>query len=186
MKRFPGDPRGQVADLYRDVGPAVYRRCLRLLGNQATAEDATQDVFLKLLREADRLQDRTTLLPWVYRVASNHCLNLRRDAGEHGESPLGHDLQLLPGTYGDRPDAYPERQLARTVLARVDDQTRAIAVAVLVDGMDVAEVSGTLGISPRTVSKKLRRFIGDAREFLLAAGEGGPFTTKGRLETELG
>ena len=174
-----------MAELYRDVGPAVYRRCLRLLGNRATAEDATQEVFLKLLREADRLQDRTTLLPWVYRVASNHCLNLRRNAGEHGELPVGLDLQLLPGTHGDRPDAYPERQLARAVLARVDVETRAIAVAVLVDGMGLAEVSSTLGVSPRTVSKKLRRFIRDARKFLLAAGEGWPAPTRGRLEAEL-
>ena len=68
------DPRSQAARLSRELGPVVYRRCLRLLGDRAAAEDATQEVFVKLLRDMDRLKDRETVLPWVYRVAMNHCL----------------------------------------------------------------------------------------------------------------
>jgi len=49
------DPRSQAARLYRELGPVVYRRCLRLLGDRAAAEDATQEVFVKLLRDMDRL-----------------------------------------------------------------------------------------------------------------------------------
>jgi RNA polymerase sigma-70 factor (ECF subfamily) len=165
-----------VARLYLDVGPAVYRRCLRLLGNRAAAEDATQEVFLKFLGDVDRLQDRKTMLPWVYRVASNHCLNLRRDAAEHGKHAVGQDLDLLPGRQRDGPNAFPERQLAQAVLARFDAETQAVAVAVLVDGMDLEEVAAALGVSPRTVSKRLRRFIASAREFLAEVGEERPAT----------
>ena len=57
------DPRSQVTRLYRELGPVVYPRCLRLLGDRAAAEDATQEVFVKLLRDMDRLKDRGPSFP---------------------------------------------------------------------------------------------------------------------------
>src|ERR1700719_1415116 len=46
------DPRERVAELYRTYGPAIYRRCLRLVGDTEAARDATQEVFGKLMRDA--------------------------------------------------------------------------------------------------------------------------------------
>jgi RNA polymerase sigma-70 factor (ECF subfamily) len=89
---------------------------------------------------------------------------------------MGQDLDLLPGTSEDGRDAYPERALARSVLERFDVGTQAIAVAVFVEGMELEEIAAELGLSPRTVSKRLRRFIRDAREFLAEVGEERPAT----------
>ena len=164
------DPRSQVTRLYRELGPVVYRRCLRLLGDRAAAEDATQEVFVKLLRDMDRLKDRETVLPWVYRVAMNHCLNLRRDARRRGQDGMAEDLDVLPDAHAEGPDAYPDRQLAQAVLSRFDGETQAVAVGVLVDGMEHEEIAGALGISRRTVSRKLNRFMENARKFLARTG----------------
>ena len=166
------DPRSQVARLYRELGPVVYRRCLRLLGDRAAAEDATQEVFVKLMRDMDRLKDRETVLPWVYRVAMNHCLNVRRDARRRGQDELAEDLEIVPDAQGERPDAYPDRQLAQAVLARFDEETQAVAVGVLVDGMEHEEIAAVLGISRRTVSRKLVRFLENARKFVARTGPG--------------
>jgi RNA polymerase sigma-70 factor (ECF subfamily) len=138
------DPRSQVTRLYRELGPVVYRRCLRLLGDRAAAEDATQEVFL----------------------------NLRRDARRRGEDALAEDLDVVPDAHADRPDAYPDRQLAQAVLSRFDDETQAVAVGVLVDGMEHEEVAAVLGISRRTVSRKLARFIENSRKFIARTGTG--------------
>jgi DNA-directed RNA polymerase specialized sigma24 family protein len=124
--------------------------------------------------------------PWIYRVASNHCLNLRRDVAEHGNHTVGQDLDLLPGRQRDGPDAFPERALAQAVLERFDVETQAVAVAVLVDGMDLEEVAAALGVSTRSVSKKLRRFVAGARQFLIESGEVLPETAARRLEPKLG
>ncbi len=157
------DPREQAARLYREHGPAVYRRCLRLLGDREAARDATQEVFVKLVRDMKRLEGRETALPWIYRVATNHCLNLRRDAARRREEELEPALEVS----GRAPaDLYPERQLAQRVLSRFDETTRAVAVGVLVDGMEREEVAEALGISRRTVTRKLGRFLGNARKFL--------------------
>lgn len=152
----------QVASLYREYGPTVYRRCLRLLGDREAARDATQEVFVKVVRDIHKLEDRETALPWIYRVATNHCLNVLRDARRRGERPASDGLELAPAA----PDGAPERRLARQVLSRFDLQTQAIAVGVLVDGMEREQVAGLLGISRRTVHRKLTRFLDGARAWL--------------------
>lgn len=157
------DHRQEAARLYRDFGPVVYRRCLRLLRDREAARDATQEVFVRLVQDIGRFDDRERAIAWIYRVATNHCLNLLRDARRHGESPLDPDLELAPG---EARGAFPERRLAQEVLSRFDEATRAVAVGTFVDGMEREELAAALGISRRTVSRKLGRFLAQAREFL--------------------
>lgn len=156
------DARVRAADLFERYGPAVYRRCRRLLGDGEAARDATQEVFVQLVRNMRRLEDRETVLPWVYRVATNHCLNLRRARQRQGLSE-GVDLEVLPSAAST---SYPDRQLAAAVLSRFDPTTQAIAVGILVDGMEQQEAAAALGLSVRTVSRKLERFLVNARKYL--------------------
>lgn len=154
-----------IASLYQRYGPAVYRRCLGLLRNREAAQDATQEVFRKLLLEKERLEGRGDVLPWIWRVATNHCLNQRRNARRHGEEELIPDLTVSDGNPME--DAVPDRRLAQQVLERFDAETQAVAVGVLVDGMEHQEVADVLGISRRTVMRKLDRFLTNARKFVL-------------------
>jgi len=157
------DHREAAARLYRDYGPVVFRRCLRLLRNREAAQDATQEVFVRLVRNMERLEDRGGALPWIYRVTTNHCLNVLRNAGRRGEGALLVDLEA-----DDRPatEALPDRLLAQEILQRFDASTQAVVVGVFVDGMEREEVAATLGISKRTVSRKLERFLSSSRRFL--------------------
>jgi RNA polymerase sigma-70 factor (ECF subfamily) len=157
------DHRGRAAELYRQYGPTVYRRCLRLLKEPEAARDATQEVFVKLIRDMERLSERATVLPWIYRVATNHCLNLRRNATRRGDDAALPDLELADSTEASQ---YPDRALARQLLARFDESTQAVAVGVLVDGMEHEEVAAILGVSRRTVARRLERFLEVARRTL--------------------
>lgn len=157
------DQRGRAAELYREFGPTVYRRCLRILKDPEAAKDATQEVFMKLVRDMSKLEDRATVLPWIYRVATNHCLNHRRNASRRGEDAEMPDLELADSTPSD---SFPSRALAQQVLSQFDETTQTVAVGVLVDGMEHEEVAELLGISRRTVARKLERFLDSARVFL--------------------
>lgn len=147
----------RAAESYRQYGKPVYRCCLRILRDPDAARDATQDVFLRLVGEEERMADRVTLLPWLYRVARNHCLNLRRDR---------RDLPT-PEPEFDQADAFRdthlERSLAMRLLRRFDTSTQAVVVGVLVEGMDHQEVAAALGVSRITVARKLKRFLAVAR-----------------------
>jgi len=91
--------------------------CHHFVKDRARAEELAQDVFLKLHQAAPRYQPSARFKTFLFRIASNHCLNeLRR--GEHraprppaGEEPQ--DLDALPGGA-----ATPEEQAAGGALAR--------------------------------------------------------------------
>jgi len=114
------------------------------------------------MRDARKLESRDSALPWIYRVATNHCLNLRRNAARHGEEALPEFEMASPAS----PDAFDVRQLAQRLLERFDTQTQAVAIGVFVDGMEHEEVAQALGISRRTVARKLQRFLGNARKYV--------------------
>jgi RNA polymerase sigma-70 factor, ECF subfamily len=152
--------RDRIAELYRTWGPAIYRRCLRLLRDPEAARDATQEVFRKALASPEKLADPDVALPFIYRIATNHCLNERRNRGRRGETELV-DLDIA----SEHPDL-PQRRLVQRVLSRFDAKTQSIAVGVLVDGMEHEEVADALGISRKTVSRKLARFLENARKYL--------------------
>jgi len=157
------EARSRAAALYREYGPLVYRRCLRLLRDPEAAKDATQEVFMKLVRDMERLSDRETVLPWLYRVAMNHCLNLRRNQSRRGEDTSETELELPDGPVRE---SYPDRHLVQQVLSRFDQATQTVAVGVLVDGLEHEEVAEMLGVSRRTVARKLDRFLETARMFI--------------------
>jgi RNA polymerase sigma-70 factor, ECF subfamily len=119
---------------------------------------------MKLLREGSRLDDRETVLPWIYRASTNHCLNLKRNARRRATEAMEDELEVAASV---SPDLYPDRQLTQQVLSRFDEETRAVAVGVIVDGMEHQEVARALGISTRTVARKLDRFLDNARKFVV-------------------
>jgi RNA polymerase sigma-70 factor (ECF subfamily) len=157
------DHREAAARLYRDYGPAVFRRCLRLLHDREAAQDATQEVFMRLVKNMDRLAERGDALPWIYRVTTNHCLNVLRNSGRHAEDLLPVDLESV-----GRPaaEALPDRRLAQELLGRFDADTQAVVVGVYVDGMEREEVATALGISKRTVSRRLEKFLSSTRRLV--------------------
>ena len=166
MEATRGSRRARADELYRKYGSVVFRCCARLLRDPEEAKDATQDVFIKLLRNVDALEQDEHAVAWVYRVATNHCLNLRRDGAR--ERPLEPDVEVA----GDAQASYPDIHLARSILTRFDAQTRAIAVGVIVEEMDHEEVASSLGVSKRTVTRKLKRFFQHSRKFVARTDSG--------------
>src|SRR5438270_4475151 len=108
------------------------------------------------MRDVAKLEGRDTALPWIYRVATNYCLNVRRNAGRRGEEPMP-ELEMAEQESAGGMDGVPDRQTGQQVLSRFEGKTKAIAVAVFVDGMEQEEVAQVLGSSGGTVSRKLDR-----------------------------
>jgi RNA polymerase sigma-70 factor (ECF subfamily) len=148
---------------YRRWGGQIYRRCLKLLGDTAAAEDATQEVFVRLMRHVGRLTPDGGYLAWIYRVATNYCLNALRDGARLEVC----EPAALPDA-GDETFAgrFAARELTGRLLRRFDEETRSIAVLSLVDGMSRDEVAEVMGLSRKTVGKKLAHFVSSSQRYL--------------------
>jgi len=156
----------RVADLYRTYGPTIYWRCVRLLGDAAAAEDATQETFVRVHRHLARAPGDEQAIAWIWRIATNLCLNERRDAGRRAR-PVDELPVVRTGPLRD--ELHGDRDLARQVIARADARDRVIAWLYHVDGLDQDEVARVLDISRRTVVNRLQSFADDARKLVARA-----------------
>ena len=68
----------ELAELYEAHSRAIYYLALRMLGDPQKAEDATHDVFFKAFRKMDQFRGESSRRTWLYRIAINHCHNLRQ------------------------------------------------------------------------------------------------------------
>jgi len=162
-----------VARSYEQHAGAVYARCLRILRDRDAARDVTQEVFVRCFGHRFRLRDGGggELLAWLYRVATNLCLNLLRDRDlrrrAHRDVPP--PAPVAP--------AGPAARELRDRLDGLDRRTQEIVVYVYLDGMTHAEAARVAKVSDRTVRACLARFqqrgrqrFGNAPEPVLGEG----------------
>src|ERR1700746_2158328 len=63
--------------------------CYRILGQVQDAEDATQETLLSAWSALESFEERSTLRSWLYRIATNRCLNMLRDSGRRPSTATG-------------------------------------------------------------------------------------------------
>ena len=79
------------AGLYQTHNREIYYLALRLLGDPHKAEDATHDVFLKAYRKQNDFRGDSSWRTWLYRIAINHCSNLRQSWHNRNVIPNSED-----------------------------------------------------------------------------------------------
>lgn len=154
-----------IGALYRRYGDMVYGRCLSLLRNDADAIDATQEVFLKAHRYASSFEGRSKPSTWLYRIATNHCLNVIRSRKRRPEDPVEEIEDHRPPPVGDSVlDRLAGSQLVQVLLEGWDERTQQCVVYHYLDGMTHDEVGELLGISGAAVRKRLAKFRQQSQE----------------------
>ena len=154
----------RVTDLYRRYGPAIYARCRGLLADESAAEDATQETFLRVCRHLDKVPTEREGLFWIYRVATNYCLNQLRD--RKGQAAARRDLPELVEELGTSEARLVDRDLMWRLIARAGAKLRGVAWLYHVDGFEQEEIASILGLSRRTVAGRLAVFLSNSRKFI--------------------
>lgn len=155
-----GDVAG-LAVLYRAFGERVYRVCRSILGQAADAEDAAQEVFLRVFDKIKTFDGRSALGTWIYRVAVNHCLNLKQSwrrlprllLGEAEGSALA--LGLVDGSRNQR--AVDDRDAADALLSLLPTDQRAVLALREIEGLDYRSIAEVLDVPIGTVMSRLAR-----------------------------
>ncbi len=140
--------------------------CQRMLNDREEALDAAQEVFLKTYRKGSSLEQRGELYTWMYRVATNHCLNRLRRRKIVRFLPLVSDfreesIQIQPVDGAPRPDEVLEShqrwESTERMIADLPENQRAVLILAKFEGMSYRQIAETLGISEGAVESRLFR-----------------------------
>jgi RNA polymerase sigma-70 factor (ECF subfamily) len=154
----------------------VYNLCLRMLGSPQAAEDATQETFLSAYRNAGRLRG-TALRPWLFRIASNACIDelrrMRRRPHLSLDMPAPdaeREQSWEPPDPGEGPEPLAVRgelraALERELLRLQPDQRLAIILSDI-EGMSYEEIAASMASSVGTVKSRISRGRARLREAL--------------------
>ena len=172
--------------------PALTGHCYRMLGSSADAEDAVQETIVRAWRSLDRFEGRSSLRTWLYRIATNVCLDTLSDADRRfrpfEEGPAGtidgplesrertHWLEPIPDARAIPAEADPFeaaalRQSIRlafvAALQHLPPRQRAAVILTEVLGWSAAEVAECIDTSVPAVNSALQR----ARATLAKCGD---------------
>lgn len=172
-------------DLVRRYRRELHVHCYRILGSFDEAEDHVQEVLLRAWRARDGFQGRSSVRTWLYRVATNACLDtLRREARRAVPGPAGSGpsvatlpwvqpypdalLDELPASQpGPEAEAVRRETTSLAFLATIQllpPRQRAVLILRELAGWRAGEVAGLLGMSVPAVNSALQRARATLRE----------------------
>jgi RNA polymerase sigma-70 factor, ECF subfamily len=148
----------------------LYRWLLRLVGDEALAEDLLSDVFLDVWRQAAAFEARSSVSTWLLAIARHKALSARR---RRPDAELDERIAASVADPADDPEVVLQKKtradLLRHSLARLSPEHGEVIDLVYFHGKSVKEVAEIIGIATATVKtrmfyarKKLAEFVATA------------------------
>ena len=151
----------ELAELYRRYGFLLRRRCRTLLRDDAAADDALQEAFVKIMRGGAAVRQADEPLRWMYRVVDHCCFDALRRRRRSVETPADNEgATVHPAIQIELRDA------VQRLLGTLDRQEMLIAVLLFMDGMSQGEIAEEVGLSRVTVNRKVQAIRAQAEAWL--------------------
>ncbi|HEY5648074.1 MAG TPA: RNA polymerase sigma factor [Nitrospiria bacterium] len=178
MLRFQKGDEGAFEALFKKYAPSLINFSFRFLGSRMRAEEAAQEVLIKVYQARQDYRPEARFSTWIYRIATNFCLNeVRRPENRYKKvafnpAPEGEDE--VPLQIPDEQSPRPEEDLAyrrldkafQNALTRLPDRQRAAFLLSRFENATYLEVARTLGCSESSVRSLIHRASVAIREEL--------------------
>ncbi len=156
--------------LYEQFRRPIHSYTYRLLGSQEDADDVTQEVFVRAFTAWGDLYERARLSAWLYRIATNLCVDMlrrrkrvfwwsltSRPRHEHGGAGgMSEDLSAFLYDSGGIPEI-AERELIQLALAKLPAEYAVVLVLSAAQGVPYQEIASIVGISPNAAATRISR-----------------------------
>jgi RNA polymerase sigma-70 factor (ECF subfamily) len=166
--------KGAMDDLIRGTYAEVYALCRRLLGDPSDAADATQEIYVRVVRSVLGFRGEAAFGTWLHRIAVNVCMTMLRKRGDvraRGQSAGLMDAVFDELESGDlsTEDRVTHADLARRAaraLAELSEDAREVVVLRDVQGLSTKETAELLGVSEGAVKVRLHRAHASLRKLV--------------------
>lgn len=135
----------------------VWRICYRLMGNEHDAQDAAQEVFVRLFFNRDKFAGRSKFSTWLHGMAVRTCLTLRRGRGrrQRRESPVD-TADMEQRTAGNAGSGGLSLDLLE-MLETLDDEDRALLILKYAEGYSYEELAAMFGLTESACKMRVSR-----------------------------
>lgn len=152
--------------LVRTWSPRIYSYVYRMLGTEEDAKDLTQEILTKTLKTLHRFDQSRPFAPWVYRIARNACIDLKRKQKPVSSTPV-EELPDPSQTPLEQAQTTEYTRQIRDAMSLLPPKYKEILVLYHFEHMKYEEISQLLRLPMGTVMNRLFR----ARKLLKAAVE---------------
>ena len=165
-----------ASEIYERYSARIYNFAFRFLKNSEAAEDATQEVFVKMMKYANQFQGDAKLSTWLFSITANWCRDYLRKADNKPKE--SEDVLVTLSSPNERS---PERNLEvkedeqrvqRALNALTPEQREAILLS-RYQGLSYAEIAQIAGCSEGAVKTRVFRAMETLKKALTAEASGG-------------
>jgi RNA polymerase sigma-70 factor, ECF subfamily len=156
IRRIAGGDQLAMQTLFVRHRVALYRWLLRLVGDEALAEDLLSDVFLDVWRQAAKFEARSSVSTWLLAIARYKTLSARR---RRIDAELDEEVPVIIADPADNPELVLQKknqtELVRHSLARLSPEHGEVIDLVYYHGKSVREVAEIVGVAAATVKTRM-------------------------------
>lgn len=146
----------------------VYNVALRILKNPEDAKDISQEVFIKIYKNLDKFDGKSSFSTWVYRITTNACIDeLRKKKGKETfsmDSEIEEDEGSFKREFADNSPSPEEAVISKETgneiiksVEKLSDEHRTIIVLRDIHGLSYTEIADMTGLSIGTVKSRISR-----------------------------
>lgn len=169
MKRVAANDEAAVAELYDRFGSLVFRMAYQAMPSRQEAEDAVQEVFVRLWRTAGRYDDeRSALVTWVMLISRRHLVDkLRRNKARVKASSLDQPTAPSPEAAtadSTRMDVDERMKVLMTRINALPELQRVVVTRAYLGGQTLRQIGEELNTPLGTIKSALSRALVRLRE----------------------
>ncbi|MEL7370230.1 MAG: sigma-70 family RNA polymerase sigma factor [Myxococcota bacterium] len=159
----------EVERLYVKYGESVLYRCRQLLRNEDAGWDAMHQTFVRAIRYRASFRRDAQPQSWLFSIATRVCVD---EINRQGRQPLDLEsgVEITDALLTDPPRTMEDRLMQTRTVARLlsafSEKVQQIVVLRYFDELEVKEIALQMGVSERTVARRLQQFIDRARRML--------------------
>ena len=165
-----------ASEIYDRYSSRIYNFAYRFLRNSEAAEDATQEVFVKMLKHASQFHGDAKLSTWLFSITANWCRDYLRKSDNKAKE-AEEVLYTLPTRPEDAPDRNLERrqdqQMIQRALSTLTPEQREAILLSRYQGLSYAEIAQISGCSEGAVKTRVFRAMETLKKALAGENRGG-------------
>ncbi len=176
MRIVQGGDFSPASEIYDRYSGRIYNFALRFLKSAEAAEDATQEVFVKMIKHANQFQGDAKLSTWLFSITANWCRDYLRKA-DNKVKESEDVLVTLPAPADQSPDrTLEQRENALRIQRALQELTAEQREAILLSryqGLSYAEIAQIAGCSEGAVKTRVFRAMETLKKLLSVDARGG-------------